>query len=225
MMALRPILKLIPFGNVDDELRPVARDIIDEYLKNTRPPEGPPTLIHLCGIPGAGKSRHADQLAEAARISNFSLALIGNDRIMERLEGYQADREIDRVKAFETWEEPARMICYHLLHVLIDERRNILYDHGANFPEHVTLLRRCREEKGYRTVMHHILCPLDIARERTRRREELTGRHTPEHFLPERQKIIGDLLPKYEAVVDRFITVDGRVSSHRPNGRPLKFML
>ena len=204
--------KLIPFDDIRDDLKSVARDIIQECMDNTQPANGQPVLTHLGGIPGAGKSTYAAQLAERMRANGLNLAIVSNDPIMESLSGYRADRELNPKEAFDNWQMPARIIGYHLLHALLRGKRHILYDHGANFPDHVILLRRCKKEQGYRIVMHFLSCSPAVAQERVRRREELTGRHTPKHFLPERQKILGDLLPQYRAIVDCFIDVDGEQS-------------
>lgn len=194
--------KLIDFPDVDPALLSEAEGIIDAALKSSKV-ERHLSLIHLCGIPGAGKTTYAGRFVK--RTPRY--ALVQFDGVMESLSGYQADRErLGLVDAFKKWELPARVIGYHLFQALIENSRNVFFDHSASFPAHLELIRGVRA-KGYAVEMHYLPCPPQVAVRRVQEREKLIKRYTPESLIWEREALLKDLIPQYQEVVDRFIEI------------------
>lgn len=191
--------KFIEFDDVRPDLIPEARAIINDVLVNSKESSNP-GLIHMCGIPGSGKTTHARQWLE----KDSSFSLVQFDGVMEKLSGYQADRtNLGPVQAFKNWELPARAIGYHLFQSLIENRRNIFFDHSATSFAHVELIRRVKE-LGYFVEMRYIQCSPNEVMERVRIRERITQRHTPDHLIFERFELLNELLPTYREIVDRF---------------------
>ncbi len=160
-----------------------------------------PTLIHLCGIPGAGKTTYANALHKVRR----DLACLQFDAVMEQLPGYQIDKSrLGLQQAFERWELQARVIGYELFHGLVSGGRDILFDHSASSRLHLDLIRDV-QSKGYIVEMHYIECTPEEAIRRVKRRS--SQRYTPEQLVYERHKLILELLPAYKELVDKFVTI------------------
>lgn len=204
------VQKLIDCPEIPHELESLGQELIDRSLRETPPADGKPLFIHLAGIPGSGKSTYAKRLL--GQSGRSPIALVNFDDIMERIPAYQAERVHDPAAAFKRWEIPARAIGYFMLLALIEGKRNILFDNGAAVPAHVELLRRCKEERGYRIEMHYLKCSFAEAWRRIQLREAETGRHTPQAYLEDRQKILWELLPKYQKIVDRFHSESGTMA-------------
>lgn len=194
--------KLIDFPDVDPALLSEAEEIIRAAITSSKI-ESQPSLIHLCGIPGSGKTTYAGKFVE----TNPTYALVQFDGVMENLSGYRADRErLGLVDAFKRWELPARVIGYHLFQALIENDRNVFFDHSASFPAHLELIKKVRA-KGYAVEMHYLPCPPQVAVRRAREREKLIKRHTPEALIWEREALLKDLIPQYQKLVHRFIEI------------------
>lgn len=162
-----------------------------------------PRLIHLCGLPGSGKTTYAKQLKQ--QIDGYWHLQF--DYIMESLHGYKvAQHQEGPQAAFAQWEKPAAQIGYRLLRTLVSEKRNILFDHSAAHPQHTHLLAHCKAV-GYFIEMHYLDTPVAEVQHRVSCRETTTGRHTPERLIHERHAFLQNLLPIYRAQVDRFIVV------------------
>lgn len=199
--------KIIPFDDIPSELENEALNIIQQVLTSTEPQEHP-FLIHLCGVPGSGKSTYAAKLSENLALKGQSFAILQFDVVMEALPGYQTDKRIDLQAAFAKWEIPARIIGYHLMQALLDNRRSFVFDHSAAFPAHVNLLSLAKNCLGYRVEMHRMLCSTETAVSRVKNREKQSCRYTPERLIYERVGVIENLLPQYQAIVDRFIAIE-----------------
>jgi predicted ABC-type ATPase len=194
--------KIIDFEDIVDSLEKEARSFIDETLRQ-RPAREKPTLIHMLGIPGSGKTTYVGGFVEKTP----GYTVVQFDTVMESLSGYRHDcAELGAAEAFRRWELKARTIGYHLLQACLERRVDVIFDHGALFHSHVELLRKARR-LGYRIEMH--FCPLSpkIALERVARRERLIQRHTPESLIFERQEVLLELLPVYRELVDLFLEV------------------
>lgn len=192
--------KLIEFDALPASLIAEATNLIDSYLNRTNKSEEP-RLIHLCGIPGSGKSFYAQNYIE----SQPRFALVQFDTIMENLSGYQSElKNTGSCTAFTRWELPARSVGYHLLQALLENERNVLFDHSAAFRNHVDLITKAKNW-GYTVEMHYISCSLKTAKKRIREREITTQRHTPEHLLQERYDLLEALIPFYKKTVHTFI--------------------
>lgn len=195
-------VNLIEVGEIRADLLAESTRIIKSAL-DASAARNNPKLVHLCGIPGAGKTTYARRwLAE-----NPDFVLVQFDSIMESLEGYRTDFAArGMVEAFGQWELPARIIGYHLLQALIDSKRNVLFDHSAAAVGHVALLEGVKA-LGYLVEMHHVQCELSEALERIKKREIEDKRHTPPALVHERSELLKDLLPRYQNIADLYLSV------------------
>lgn len=163
-----------------------------------------PRLIHLCGIPGSGKTTYAGKLAHK-HPDHWHLQF---DDIMQRIPDYTTLLETaGTVAAFSRWEAPAAQMGYRLLKLLVSEKRNILFDHSAANPLHEHLLDHCQAQ-GYHIEMHHLDVPISVAQARVAAREPMIGRHTPSELITSRHQLLKTLVPVYSQKVDRFVVVD-----------------
>lgn len=171
----------------------------------------PPKLIHLCGLPGSGKTTYALKLAEKLPHC-WHLQF---DHIMQSLPGYQQSlAEAGASAAFALWEKPAAHMGYRLLRVLIAAKRSILFDHSAAHPQHPYLIDHCKAA-GYHTEMHYIETPVDTVLTRIKAREVKTGRHTPDRLVHERYALLQHMISGYQKQVDRFVFAEPQPSPLR----------
>lgn len=197
------INEVVPY-TYDDE-RYVFREyfdpIIDKFL-NESPTSDEPKLVHLLGIPGAGKSTFYQNNKEEFKDFIF----VGFDHIMEQVPQYQKDREeLGKLEAFNKWEIPARIAGYELLRRAIENKKNIFMDHGGTPMCHRELLQNIKK-MGYKTTMYYIDCEPEVAIERISKRE----RPFPAERMPERIALIEkqkDVMPK---IVDKFVKINNR---------------
>ena len=161
-----------------------------------------PRLVHMGGIPGAGKTtftRHYNMK---------NMVYIGFDAVMEEISGYQEDIMVfGPEEGFKKWEMTARIIGYELLRRSIEMRYDIFFDHGGCFKAHIDLIRNIRNY-GYTTDMYFILCDIETAYQRTLQREEWTLRHTPRETIEERAELAENYLQFYRTIVDNFYLYD-----------------
>lgn len=163
-----------------------------------------PFLLHMLGIPGAGKSSFLQELHK-----NFPApkpAIIGFDQIMVSLPGYKSAN--DKRKAFEEWELPARAAGYWTLREMMQKKAHILFDNGGSAASHIDLLRYAHGEKGYKIAIVHVLAPPQIARERILKRFLETGRYTPHEYLEDRAQKITALYTDYKNLTPRFYEIE-----------------
>lgn len=194
--------KLIEFDDVRADLIPHCAELIDKALSQSVPKDAP-ILIHMCGIPGSGKTTYTHKYLE----NNDSFSLVQFDSVMESLPGYRSDKEsLGPVDAFSRWELPARSIGYHLLQALIENRRDIFFDHSGTARQHIDLIRVVKNS-GYTVEMHFIDCLPELAAKRVLVREKLIQRHTPPSLIYERHELLKGLLPVYQGLVDNFVQV------------------
>ncbi|MFN8554611.1 MAG: zeta toxin family protein [Candidatus Obscuribacterales bacterium] len=194
--------KLTNFEDVNPDLRKEAIGLIADVLAKSKS-SNRPRLIHLCGIPGAGKTRYAKQWIS----QNCDFVCVQFDTVMEQLSGYCRDRsELGLANAFRKWELPARAVGYHLFQSLVENRRNILFDHSATSKSHIELIQNVKN-MGYHTEMHYLSCSPDEAIRRVQQREKIIQRHTPEKLIHDRHNALPELLPVYESLVDVFVSV------------------
>lgn len=195
--------KLINFDDVQPELREEAINLITDVLNRSRLSQSP-KLVHLCGIPGAGKTSYATNWI----VKNQDFVCVQFDTVMEHFSGYHRDRaDSGLAAAFQAWELRARAVGYHLFQSLVEHQRNILFDHSATSGLHVELIRKVKA-LGYHVEMHYISCSPDEALKRVQAREKVIQRHTPEKLIHERHNLLPELLPVYESLVDVFVSVN-----------------
>lgn len=194
--------RFVDYGEIPSALQTEARYILKAYMGRTAKTDSP-RLIHLCGIPGSGKTTYAGEFIEL----NKDFAWLQFDAVMQALAGYREDCKSKGLEeAFRRWELPARNIGYHVLQLLLEERRNILFDHSATDRRHIMIIAKAKC-MGYVTEMHHMECDLETALERVRRRESIIERHTPENLLHERKELLAEILPVYRHLVGKFVSV------------------
>jgi|688.fasta_scaffold447125_2 predicted ABC-type ATPase len=194
--------KFIEFDDLRADLVPESQKLIATTLSQSTH-RAAPVMIHMCGIPGSGKTTYTNNYL--ANENSFSLVQF--DSIMEGLPAYRRDKELQGpVEAFSRWELPARSIGYHLLQALIENRRDIFFDHSATNRQHIDLIRVVKKI-GYAVEMHYIDCPPQLAADRVLRREKLIHRHTPPTLIYERHELLKELLPIYQGLVDKFVHI------------------
>ena len=177
---------------------------IIQKLLNSFPSVKNPKLIHMLGIPGAGKTTFYKN--NQIKFKNF--LRIDFDTLMELLPQYQYDLQVlGSKKAFEKWQIPARIAGYELLNRAIQTKKNIFFDHGGTPTCHQELLKNVKQ-MGYQTAMYYIDCPVDIALNRAIEREKITKRHTPPQMIKDRSILIQKNLPIYQELVDEFHKVN-----------------
>lgn len=194
--------KLIDFADVPQDLQAEAQALISSALSAALGQKtAEPRFIHMCGIPGSGKTTYTQRF-----LSNTgSFSLVQFDTVMESLAGYQHDcKKLGIEEAFQRWELPARAIGYHLLQVLVEEKRNIFFDHSATNRKHLDLVKAVKKH-GYQVEMHYIDCSVDEATKRVKARETTIQRHTPLSLISERSQLLEELVPHYERLVDKFL--------------------
>lgn len=196
--------KLIDFEDVPQDLRGEAQTLIAAALSEAgRQQSNEPLFIHMCGIPGSGKTSYTQHFLK----SNGSFNLVQFDSIMESLTGYQQDcQDYGIEEAFQRWELPARAIGYHLLQNLVEGKRNIFFDHSATNREHPDLIKNVKKH-GYQVEMHFIDCSVKEATKRVKARQATIRRHTPLNLISERKELLEELLPHYKGIVDKFLRV------------------
>lgn len=158
-----------------------------------------PYFIQVSGMPGAGKSTYCEQFLK----KHNDFAYVSFDQIMERLPDYQSDVKNKGAKpAFDSWEIPARVMGYELLKRLIDKRANILLEHSGVNPAHLQLTQNIKK-LGYKTEVDFMMCPLKVALQRAKQREEKTHRHTPPDLIQQRAQLLTDYYVKYRQIADK----------------------
>ena len=175
-------------------------DPIMAQVLNEAPSSDKPKLVHMLGIPGAGKStfyqKHKDEYKD--------YVLIGFDLIMEKVPEYHKDREeLGKMEAFKKWELPARIAGYELLRQAIEQKKNIYFDHGGTPICHRELLGNLKK-MGYETTMFYVDCDPQTAIERVANRE----RPFPGERMPERVALVEEQKKVMPKIVDHFIKID-----------------
>ena len=179
---------------------PIIEKALDEV-----PSSDKPKMVHMLGIPGAGKTTF--YRSNKNKFKDY--VLIGFDIIMERVPEYHQDREkLGKMEAFKKWELPARIAGYELLRRAIEQRKNIFFDHGGNPMCHRNLLKTVKKG-GYETTMYYIACDPQTAIERVQNRE----RPFPKERMPERVEALNQQLKVMPHIVDHFIEIDNSRSN------------
>ncbi len=175
--------------------------IINKYLQ-AAPSELNPQIIHMAGIPGAGKTTFYHSQKWAPHI------FIAFDDIMEDIDEYQEDlKQYGTVYAFNKWEIPARVIGYELLCRAVSEKKNIFFDNGGSASAHIELMQNIKKY-GYTTIMYYIHCPLETAIKRAQKREKEINRHIPVKTIEDRYYKTLENIKIYQNIVDKFYQID-----------------
>lgn len=181
--------------NFKEHFNPIIKQVLQEA-----PSSDNPKLVHMLGIPGAGKTTYYQQHKDQYK----DYVLIGFDLIMEKVPQYHQDREeLGKIDAFKKWELPARIAGYELLRQAIEQKKNIYFDHGGTPICHRELLTNIKN-MGYETTMYYIDCDSQTAIDRISNRE----RPFPAERMPERIDLVEkqkEVMPK---IVDHFVTIN-----------------
>ena len=179
--------------------------IIDSFL--TQAPTVPhPVIIHMAGIPGAGKTTFYHSRPWPQHI------FIAFDDIMEDISDYNSDLlELGTAGAFGKWELTARIIGYELLRRAVSAKKNIFFDNGGSSQAHLHLLQNIKKF-GYTSEMYYISCSLDTAIARAIAREKEINRHIPVETIKERYIKTLNNIKEYKKIVDRFYHFDSTES-------------
>ncbi len=192
--------EVIPY-QYDKIQTPEFDAIINKYLA-TAVPSTNPQIIHMAGVPGAGKTTfyHSRPWPEHVAISF--------DNIMEDIPAYQQDvKQLGSVQAFSNWEIPARILGYEVLLRAVEAKKNIFFDHSGAFAAHLDLMKNIKKF-GYTTEMYYISCSLDCALYRAVLREKETKRHTPPEKIKNRFLKIATHIREYQKIIDKFYQFD-----------------
>lgn len=158
-----------------------------------------PTIIHMIGIPGSGKSTLVNDLLQHPEMIDRNFFHLGFDRVMESLPAYQESvEEVGTLQSFRRWELPARISGYSLLDKLVQGRMSLVFDHTASDIKHVELLKTMRDTYGYRIIMIHPKISLETALERVNERNQKGVRFTTKEMVVERHNILLDLINQYK---------------------------
>ena len=159
-----------------------------------------PTFIQVGGVPGAGKTTFCQRIA-----NNLFLSF---DAVMESIPEYQQDLYlIGNVKSFHKWEMPARVIGYEILARAINARYNIVLEHSGVNQAHMQLFKNLKI-LGYNTSMYFITCRLDLAINRTKEREKITHRFTPQAMIEQRYNLVNQYIKQYQSIADNTYVYD-----------------
>ena len=188
--------EVIPF-EYDKIKSPQTEAIIAKYLQMASPAQHP-VLIHMAGIPGAGKTTFYHSRPWPEHV------FIGFDDIMESIPEYQTDlQKFGTAEAFAKWELPARVIGYELLRRSVENRKNIFVDNGGSSKAHLCLMQKIKLF-GYTGEMYYISCSLETAIARAAKREKELNRHIPVETIKDRYIKTLENIKEYQKIVDKF---------------------
>lgn len=167
-----------------------------------------PILLHMLGIPGAGKTTFLTILQSLWPMDNKPF-LLGFDQVMQAMPEYQTFA--NPVDAFAALELAARERGYQMMEELLESGQSFLFDNGGSAATHVDILKRA-EAKGFRVVVVSICTAIQDAQKRVDIRAVQEGRHTPMNYLDDRALKIAALHEEYQSLTPYFfeMTNDGQ---------------
>lgn len=187
-----------------DRLAPGFVDILDEIL-GSGVTQSHPYIVHMMGIPGAGKSTVATLITHAmAQVMARVPVRIEFDAIMQAYGGYLA--EANPVTALAKYELPARETGYVAIGQLLQRRVDVLWDHGGAAQDHPKILAYARS-LGYAVYVVGVSVQRSVALQRIKERADRERRFTPPHYIEEREALLVALRPQYLDVASRFFEV------------------
>lgn len=180
---------------------------IEERIVAAAIPSPRPFLLHMLGIPGAGKTTFLDILLQNwPSTIDAKPTLLGFDQVMQALPCYQSYP--DKEAAFASLELPARAAGYSILERLLEKKTSILFDNGGSAPSHPDLLLRARDTHGFQIIFVSIVTKTEAARARVDARAIAAGQHTPLHYLEERAQKLQHLMGVYRTLTPHFFEIE-----------------
>lgn len=164
---------------------------------------GKPVLYAMAGIPGAGKSTFVRNAVERRYFPKDAF-ILSPDLVMENIPAYRADyAKLGAEEAFLKWEMPARTLAYDLAQEAAAQRMNIVKDMGLVRIENWRMLMDLRS-KGYKIVIHHIMCDANEAVRRCAERD----RHFPAQKIYERARDLDAFMVEFADVAHEVLRFD-----------------
>ncbi len=195
LTELMPSIDRLIAYEYDAIQNPAYDALIRSHLESARPVELP-QFIQVSGIPGAGKSTFI------ANRDFSDFFILSFDKIMLSIPQYAEDvRKHGLVQAFAAWEMPARVIGYEILKRAVLKKADIVLEHSGTNPAHVELFKAL-PRMGYRTQVHFLLCDLDVALERVKRREDFANRHISKDIVMQRFVLVQEYIREYKKITD-----------------------
>lgn len=196
---LRVLLDLDSLPKIQDQV--LRKKLSDQFLLDAET-QTTPQLFAIGGGPGSGKSYFYEKLKLKNQLP-ANAVIHDPDLVMQLIPGYQADANIDPVKAFERWELPARQLANEILFQATVARYNIIYIKSFALEESLNLVSFLKKIK-YKVDIHMLICHHDIALERVLEREKISKRHIPKELLLQRHEKVLQLLPEIRVVSDNY---------------------
>ncbi|NBX65531.1 MAG: hypothetical protein EBQ96_00845 [Proteobacteria bacterium] len=187
------------------QLSPELRDYMRHLLLDPCLPDedSKPTVFSMAGIPGSGKSTFVKNALERRYFPKGSF-ILNPDLVMDNIPAYRADFvKLGAEEAFTRWELPARALAYDLAREASQKKIPIIKDMGLVRIENWRMLMDLRS-KGYKVVIHHILCNADEAVRRCSER----ARHFPAQKIYERARDLDAFMVEFADVAHEVLRFD-----------------
>ncbi len=186
-----------------------VRDVLEKLFKGKRPSVHK-KFIGTGGVPGAGKSRYARQLAR----ENPNAVLVDvNDNCLCAIPGYQRDlAERGFEYAYEKWRNASNWISINANKRALDEGYDLIAVGTAASPFALKLFEEAKS-KGYTVTIAGFSAPVDICLERNKAENRKTDMPEnervlfllPENHVTDKRQPYFDNIPGIVGVADTFI--------------------
>lgn len=162
-----------------------------------------PCVYAMAGIPGSGKSTFVKNALDRHYFPREAF-ILNPDIVMEQIQPYRRDKDLLGAEAaFTKWEMPSRVLAYELAREAGTKRHDIIKDMGMVRAENWRMLMDLRA-KGYKIVLHHIVCDVDVAVARCAGRD----RYFSAQKVYERARELDTLLADFSDICDSILRFD-----------------
>jgi predicted ABC-type ATPase len=167
-----------------------------------------PTIYAIAGGPAAGKTSYIAKALQAGTLP--AAAFIHDcDAVMVSLAGYQQQLDLeDPIRAFNTWELPARQLAEEHLQQQVAAKQDIIYDRTCALPSSFSFLKNLVNNHGYRLIIQVLHVDPEIAYKRALSREAETMRHVPKDIISERFEMVSRLWFDYLSLATEAYLLD-----------------
>jgi predicted ABC-type ATPase len=172
---------------VDSEIPDLVRQKVFAELAEY-PTRTEPYWIQIMGIPAAGKSELVRLLAEALAFRKPH-ALAATDEYLAQIPAFKT--MMDREQAFRQYDPVATAFGLEVHHRLIKQKSDVVFERSLASTNYRDLMYDIKRA-GYIMIMIKVDVDFNIALQRARAREVVTGRHVPESVIAERVSIVQD---------------------------------